>query len=129
MRCTQCGGKLRRIHRSFLERFSYLAIYKCRQCEQEQCVPRRYRYHFGPEVRCPECGTFRLSRLKQPDKIDRMQRGPWNYAERLGGGKLYHCKFCRLQFYDRRRLAAEPAPTPVNKETPAEGQPSQPLEQ
>jgi hypothetical protein len=31
-----------------------------------------------------------------------MENGIWNFLSRLGGGKLYHCCFCRLQFYDRR---------------------------
>jgi len=107
MRCTQCGGRLRRIHRTFLERFAYMAIYRCKQCDQEQFVPRLYRYHFGPEVRCPRCGTFRLTRLKERDKIDRMDQGLWNLIQLVGRGKLYHCKFCRVQFYDRRNLSPE----------------------
>lgn len=27
----------------------------------------------------------------------------------VGGGKLYHCYFCRIQFHDRRRLPPDPA--------------------
>jgi hypothetical protein len=32
-----------------------------------------------------------------------MQRGLMNILHRLSGGKLYHCWFCRLQFYDTRQ--------------------------
>jgi hypothetical protein len=39
------------------------------------------------------------------DKIDRMSTGFLHFAERLCGGRLYHCCFCRLQFYDRRPMA------------------------
>ena len=118
---------VRRVHRTFLERFAYLAIYRCRQCQHEQYVPRHYRLHFGPHVRCPRCGTLRLVRLKERDRIDGMQRGLMNLAERLAGGKLYHCKICRLQFYDRRTLA--PAAPPVGAAAPpAEDQQSQPMQ-
>jgi hypothetical protein len=47
-------------------------------------------------------------RLKERDRIDRVHGGVLNLLERLaGGGKLHHCRWCRLQFYDRRQLASE----------------------
>ena len=108
MKCKQCGGKLRRVHRTFFERFSFMAIYACQKCEREEFAPRRYRYHLGPTCRCPVCGTSRVVRLKQPDKIDRRQGGFLNLLERLaGGGRLFHCRWCRLQYYDRRPRAGE----------------------
>jgi len=108
--CSQCGAKANRIHRTFRERFAYLAIYECRGCHEISAVPRRYRYRFGPHCRCPKCGTLRVSRLKQRDKIDPMKKGPVNLMRRLLGGMLYHCRYCRLQFYDSRRLATENVP-------------------
>jgi DNA-directed RNA polymerase subunit RPC12/RpoP len=108
MKCGHCGGKLRRVHRTLLERFRYLAIYECLECDTEQCVPRPYQYHFGPQARCPRCGTYRLSRLKGRDRIDAMRGGPVNFLKRLGRGKLTHCRYCRLQFYDRRPLMSAP---------------------
>ena len=105
MKCGQCGERLKRVHRTFFERFSYMAIYECRKCHREEFVARRYRYHFGPSCRCPECGTYRVVRLKHPDKIDRKHSGFLNFLERLaGGGRLFHCRWCRLQFFDRRAL-------------------------
>ena len=102
-KCAKCGGKLQRIHRTFLERFEYQAIYLCTQCEEEHVEVRRYRYHFGEHSRCPRCGTYKLNRLKRPDKIDPMIGGFCNLLERiLGDNRLYHCRFCRIQFYDRR---------------------------
>jgi hypothetical protein len=33
-----------------------------------------------------------------------------NLLERIAGrGKLFHCRWCRLQFYDRRPLSSEMA--------------------
>ena len=106
-KCGYCGSsKLKRVHRTFVERFSYLAIYECRDCENEEFIPRRYTFHFGEQVRCPRCGTYRVTKLRGPDKIDRMATGFWNQFEKFAGGnKLYHCCFCRLQFYDRRKMA------------------------
>jgi hypothetical protein len=59
----------------------------------------------GP-ARCPHCGTHRLRRLTIPDRIDRLQRGPFRLALRLAGAALYHCRVCRLQFHDWRKMAA-----------------------
>jgi hypothetical protein len=83
-----------------------MAVYECRTCQVEEFVPRRFRYHFGPSCRCPVCGTYRVVRLKQPDKIDRRHGGFLNLLERVvSKGRLFHCRWCRLQFYDRRELA------------------------
>jgi hypothetical protein len=106
MKCVQCGQRLRRVHRTVVERIGYMAVYECRTCKREEFAPRRFRYHFGPSCRCPLCGTYRVVRLKQPDKIDRMHGGFLNFLEHLAGrGRLFHCRWCRLQFYDRRGLA------------------------
>jgi len=45
-----------------------------------------------------------------------MMTGIWNAFEKFAGGnKLYHCCFCRVQFYDRRKLMPrtnlQPIPT------------------
>jgi len=101
-KCLRCGGRLRRVHRTLLERLGYMAIYQCQRCREEQVVLRRWRYHLGAGARCPLCGSRRITKLKAPDKIDRMQSGFLNFVERLANGKLYHCRFCRIQFFDRR---------------------------
>ncbi len=41
--------------------------------------------------------------LRRRDGIDKMQPGIFNLLHKIGGGKLYHCWFCRLQFYDVRQ--------------------------
>ncbi|MFY9725717.1 MAG: hypothetical protein WB579_24080 [Bryobacteraceae bacterium] len=115
-KCLYCGGKVRRVHRTFLEHFAYLAIFQCAVCEREQHLPRPFRLHLGPHARCPQCATFRVTRLGEPDVVDRMQGGLWNLLERLVHGNLYHCRFCRLQFYDRRPLAGQPSEPPPEHE-------------
>ena len=106
-KCSHCGGKLRRIHRTLRERFQHLAVYECADCKSQSVVPRPYHFHLGPFSRCPRCGTYRLSRLRERDRIDRMHWGLFSLLNRLIGGKLMHCAFCRVQFYDRRMLAPE----------------------
>jgi rubrerythrin len=126
MKCGQCGGKLRRVHRSFLERFSYMAIYECRKCEREEFAPRRYRYHLGPSCRCPVCGSYRVVKLKRPDRIDRMHTGFLNFVEKIvGKNQLFHCRWCRLQFYDRRPLAPDGKPPESAPEAPTAADPAQ----
>ncbi len=102
--CAQCGGKFHRVHRTFWQRFNYLAVYRCRRCPHEVRIPRPHTYHFGEFCRCPKCGTLRVVKLKARDKIDPMYGGPLNWLERLAGGTLHHCCFCRVQFFDRRPL-------------------------
>jgi len=98
---------MRRVHRTLLERLSYLAIYQCKECQAEDNMPRRYRLHLGKQPRCPKCGTFRISRLKEPDHIDPYHTGFLNLLERMAGGRLFHCRFCRIQFWDRRLTPEE----------------------
>jgi len=105
--CSQCGGRLRRVHRTLFERFRYSSIYFCKQCDSEEYVPRLFQYRLGPFARCPRCGTYRLSKLKDRDRIDKMHSGVMNLVERVSGGKLFHCRICRIQFYDRRARAAD----------------------
>ena len=118
-KCARCGAQLRRVHRTFFERFSYMAIYECKSCAVEEFVPRRFRLHFGDKARCPKCGTFRIVRLKAPDRIDPMFRGFFNLLERLSGGRLHHCRYCRIQFYDRRKLATDADDEHTEPETAA----------
>ena len=98
---------MRRVHRTLLERINYLAIYSCKRCHTEDNLPRAHQLHRGKAARCPKCGTFRITRLKDPDRIDPMHTGLLNMLEKMAGGKLFHCRYCRLQFWDRRRLQGE----------------------
>jgi hypothetical protein len=130
MKCRQCGGKLKRVHRTFFERFGYMAVYECQKCEIEEFVPRRFRYHFDSFCRCPLCGSYRVVRLKRPDKIDRRHGGFLNLLERLiSRGRMFHCRWCRLQFYDRRRVAtqAEAGPPEVPPDPVAPADPVAPV--
>lgn len=116
-KCACCGGKVWRVHRTFLDRLKYMAIYRCRECKALLPVPRRYRHRLGKHSRCPKCGTLRVTKLKERDRIDPMSGGLINLLQRLAGGGLFHCRYCRIQYYDRRKLATPPA-TPAPLRTP-----------
>jgi hypothetical protein len=114
-----------------------MAIYQCQKCEREEFVPRRFRYHFGPACRCPVCGSHRVTKLKSADRIDRFHGGFLNLLERIAGrGQLIHCRWCRLQFYDRRPMqtelpgtgaSADPAPVQAAVDnSPAHANPAEP---
>src|SRR5689334_18709681 len=124
MRCGKCSARMRRVHRTFLERFRFMAIYECQNCDLEESVPRRYTYHFGENSRCPNCGTYRVTKLKERDKIDRMHTGFFNLMERLAGGQLFHCRYCRLQFFDRRSKLEQQAVAAMAAEAAAVNDPA-----
>lgn len=97
---------MRRVHRTFKEKLLYVAMYECRQCHARKPDPRWWALYLGLYPRCPRCGTYRLTRLATRDRIDPMQRGLVNYAQLLWGAQLYHCRYCRVQFYDARKPVA-----------------------
>lgn len=119
-KCSRCGGSLRRIHRTFWERLSYMAKYKCRECQTTETVPRPFKFHFGARCRCHRCGSYRITKLRVRDKIDPMEAGLLNLCERVAGGNLYHCKFCRIQFYDRRKFIPQNNAAAVGAQPPPE---------
>lgn len=106
--CRKCGGEMRRIHRTFREKFLYYGVLECTVCHERVAGVREYRYLLGPSARCHKCGTYRITRLQRPDHIDPMYRDLLSLTQRLFPDKrIYHCRFCRIQFWDRRPLQEE----------------------
>jgi len=106
LHCPNCKGRLQRVHRTFGEKFLYVGMYECRQCRTRKPEPRWYALYTGDYPRCPRCGTYRLTRLAKRDKIDRMHNGLLNLLQKIARADLYHCRYCRVQFYDVRRPVA-----------------------
>jgi DNA-directed RNA polymerase subunit RPC12/RpoP len=100
--CRECGENLRRSKRRFWERLYYLEAYRCVGCGHRYYVTWSSRLQLARVAKCPKCRFQEVTPLKRIDKIDRMQSGLFNLVHRILGGKLYHCWFCRLQFYDFR---------------------------
>lgn len=73
---------------------------------------------FNPRrrVRCPTCGSEKLQLRSEPDRIDRLVQTPSDRMRRLfvADMQLYHCRVCRLQFYD-----ASPTAEPAASQAPA----------
>jgi hypothetical protein len=93
---------LRRSKRRLLERFRYLEAYRCPGCGNRYHVSVTSRMHLARFAKCPKCRYQDITLLKRVDKIDHMRGGLFNFIHRVMGGRLYHCWFCRLQFYDLR---------------------------
>jgi len=69
--------------------------------------------------RCPDCGTARVVYRSKRDPIDRMSKAPSSIVAKWRGGKLYHCIFCRLQFYSTRPQARRSGKPDQNGEQPS----------
>ena len=100
--CRECGAGLRRSKRRFLDRLRYLEAYRCTGCGARYHVTLSSRLALARYAKCPKCRYQVITPMKRIDKIDKMRGGIFNMIHRVFGGKLYHCWFCRLQFYDLR---------------------------
>lgn len=100
--CRECGSIVARRHRSENERLLYQACFTCRRCNADNRTYRIIFQFLQRYVDCPRCGTVDLSKLRSIDKIDSMTKNPFRHLIRLFGGSLYHCGYCRYQFYDLR---------------------------
>jgi hypothetical protein len=90
------------VHRAFREKFIYLALYRCRKCGAVKPRPRRFMFYFQDGAACPLCGTSKLKRLTARDHIDPMRWNLYNWLRWIMDFQLYHCRYCRIQFYDRQ---------------------------
>jgi hypothetical protein len=70
-------------------------------------------------VHCPQCRTTRLKILKKLDRIEKLYGNRiMNRFRARRGDTIYHCVYCRLQFYNPRKpgsSAGTPAAPEQNK--------------
>jgi uncharacterized protein with PIN domain len=85
-----------------VQRLYAVAAFKCPQCESRMYHRRQFLGAFHRYTQCPQCGTAKLSRLKSIDYVDQLNKNPLRLLLRMFGAPLYHCTFCRLQFWDLR---------------------------
>jgi hypothetical protein len=57
-------------------------------------------FYFASETFCPFCGTHKLHRLAEPDRIDPLRWNLFSLARWIFRPHIYHCRYCRIQFYD-----------------------------
>ena len=101
-KCNFCNDALARTHRRLWEKPIYSVVFKCRACDSRVGAKRNLFQYFGGHAKCPRCGTEEIKQRSKPDRIDRLVKTPISVFQSLTGGKLYHCLFCRIQFYDLR---------------------------
>jgi len=107
--CEKCGGRMTRRHRKWYQRFKYKQLLQCRKCGNEAQTLREFTLKPTAIVQCPQCHTLKVSRRIAPDKIDPVIKSFWSIVQGLLGGRLYHCNYCRIQFYDLRHSVKPPA--------------------
>jgi len=107
--CETCGGNLRRVPRAGLwDRIRYAAMYRCVECGRRAVATVGWSEIFSLTARCPRCGTYDLAQNSERDRVDQLHKNPFSLLQALFGAPLYHCRYCRLQFYDfRRRVASQ----------------------
>jgi cytoskeletal protein CcmA (bactofilin family) len=67
-------------------------------------------------VRCPRCRTTRLRVLNKLDRIEKLYGNAlMNRFRARRGDTIYHCIYCRLQFYDPRKPGRQAAGGPAKK--------------
>lgn len=81
----------------------YSAVYRCKKCATRRGLRRSYAL-FAQHCCCPKCGNPEPQRRSKPDRIDKVLAAPLSMVQRLLGGHLYHCVYCRIQFYDLRNV-------------------------
>ncbi len=102
MSCIVCGGSLHRCRRSLLERLLYEAVVRCSGCQRRFTAGQSWTFMFRTYVNCPKCGQTRLDRRRTQDGIDRVYKSPLSWLQRFLFAPIYHCRDCRIQFYDWR---------------------------
>jgi hypothetical protein len=104
-----------RRHRRTIERLIFSQTYRCRRCHTRINKGHINIGLFEPFASCPKCGNTAPDKRGKRDKVDPMATGPIRFLHWLFGGRLYHCVFCRLQFYDIRKLMPVPEKFPDPK--------------
>jgi hypothetical protein len=119
-RCLKCGEGLSRTHRNLLEKVVYNLVFQCRACGARVGERRHFLNYFVKHTRCPRCGTDEVEKRKSVDKIDKRLKTPMSLLQAGLGGSLYHCVFCRIQFYDVRSRARNSPRSARNAESRAD---------
>ena len=96
---------MRRSRRRMFESLFFTAAYRCDECRLRVRISRLTMLRKMRYAACPRCGGFGLSVLSRRDHIDAMCNNPLRLMIGKLHARLYHCRGCRLQFYDLRHRA------------------------
>ena len=109
--CPQCGGRLARVHRVFLQKLLYSDRFRCVKCKSRTGrfqpvlaeLVSTLRFVFNRRTRCPRCESYDVHRLNKRDKIDSFTSNPVALFQAVLGAPLNKCPACRMHYYDWRR--------------------------
>lgn len=103
--CPHCRERFVQVRRKLWERVFYSDAFICKKCRRRvRALRGNLAYLFSSYARCVRCGSYGVSRLMKPDRVDGFTRNPLGLVQRLLGAPVCRCSPCRLQFYDWRRL-------------------------
>lgn len=108
--CELCGHETIRTRRTPLQKVFNEAAFQCPKCGDSLFFKRRLFQRFSFCSQCPQCGTRHLSKLRSVDRVDRLNKNPLRLLLGILHAPLYHCTFCRLQFWDLRKRQARSQP-------------------
>jgi hypothetical protein len=95
-----------------LERLTFRKVLRCAACRyraRQLRVPfeSELTFVFSRHTRCIRCGSARVRRLSDRDRIDSMSSHPLSLLLALTFAPIHHCSPCRLQYRDWRGVARE----------------------
>jgi hypothetical protein len=101
-----------RVRRSLVSRAIFRRVLHCGACGHHV---RQWRkpfeatrtFVFSRHTRCVQCGSSRVRRLPERDRIDRMSTHPVSLLLALTAAPIYHCNPCRLQYRDWRSIGPD----------------------
>jgi len=102
LKLRSAAGRVRRVHGLSSERFTYMAIYACAIATRKGMLRAATRTTSVHTAAARIAEPFPRHPLKETRPHRSLQTRFLNFLEGTAGGRLHHCRYCRIQFYDRR---------------------------
>ena len=105
--CARCGERLRRAHRTKLEKSMFSAAYTCTRCHRRTRVPYRtvqtkLDFLLSRYTHCIRCGDSDVRRQRKGDRSDGASVHPLSRLARATGAPAYECVKCGARYHDWR---------------------------
>jgi len=117
--CPFCGHRLTRVHRTWLERIFYTAVFHCATCNKPY---KRLRSVFdvqsimnvSRQTRCVSCLSTQVERTSRAPRVGLVANHLSSLLLHLAGAPTYRCRTCGTVYSDWRSLP----PSHVNGAAP-----------
>ena len=93
---------MQRSRRKPLERLVIAQAYRCAECRSRVRVTKWRSLLDRRYVCCPRCKGHDVQVLPRIDPVEHLDRHLHRFVHKWLGAPLFYCRFCRLQFFDRR---------------------------